>query len=292
MNYAKKTLAATLVLAFCFALSSCNNSILATTDKYEYRDVEGGTALYRYTSISTVDKMEVPDFVDGKPVIEIMDHAISSAEYIKTITIGANVEKIGDWAITNCPSLEKFMISSNNKHFCIDENGILYNKDKTVLMVYPNARVRIERDKDGNITKGGEITLPGSVKKINATAFYLSTEIYKVNFNEGLEEVGDYAFMKCYNLSDITLPSTLKKIGTDGFSYCDSLTELEIPASVSELGDYAFFSLASSIQQIIINRPLDEFDFVGKDWIPNKNGTARQRVEVILAEEERSPGIE
>jgi len=270
---------------FCLLFSSCNNSILATTDKYEYRDVEGGTALYRYTSISTVNKMEVPDFVDGKPVIEIMDHAISSAEYIKTITIGANVEKIGDWAITNCPSLEKFVINEDNNYFCVDENGILYNKDKTVLMVYPNARVRIEKDRDGNIIKGGEITLPDSVKKINATAFYLSTEIYKVNFNEGLEEVGDYAFMKCYNLSNITLPSTLKKIGTDGFSYCDSMTELEIPAGVSELGDYAFFSLSSSIQQIIINRPLDEFEFVGKDWIPNKKGTARQRVEVILAEE-------
>ncbi|NLX93796.1 MAG: leucine-rich repeat protein, partial [Clostridiales bacterium] len=49
-----------------------------------------------------------------------------------------------------------------------------------------------------------------------------------MTFNEGLEEIGDAAFMKCSSLQNFVLPQSLTTIGRDGFSFCDSLTTVTI----------------------------------------------------------------
>jgi len=258
-------------------LSGC--STVGVSEKITYKDAEGGSALYRYSGVSIVHELDIPDEQDGKPVVEIMRYAISSAEYLTKITIGKNVKTIDYWAITNCPSLEEIIVHPDNPYFESHE-GILYNKGMTELRIYPTAKTKLVKDSAGKVTGGAEFVVPDTVKTIAETAFYLCGNLYKITFNEGLKTVGNYAFIKCENLTDFILPSTLKTIGVDAFSYCDTLTSVTVPASVESIGDYAFFSLYSNMSAIYVQRPLSEIS-LGTDWIPNKKGQINEKVPVI-----------
>lgn len=248
----------------------------------KYKNVTGGLALFRYTGVPTVNELNIPAEKDGKPIVEIMEFALASAEYLKTITIGKNVETIDKRAFTNCPSLEQYAVEDGNAFFETDENGVLYTKDKKALVAYPTARVKLEKDSSGKTIKGAEFEVPATVTEIWDAAFYLCGNLTKITFPEGLQKIGNYALMKCENLTDFKLPESLTEIGSDAFSYCDSLTTVTIPANVKSIGDYAFFSLSSSIAKIVVLSPENELQ-LGKDWIPKAKGQVNVSVTVEFA---------
>lgn len=76
-----------------------------------------------------------------------------------------------------------------------------------------------------------------SIKKITGINY---SNVKKVVIEEGIEEIGDYAFLGMDNLEEITLPSTLKKIGKYAFVKCTSIHEIHIPKSVTYIGQNAF----------------------------------------------------
>lgn len=269
---ATAVLVASMLLLSVYGCAGLNESI-------KYKDTDGGLALFRYSGIPTVDKLTIPAEKDGKPVVEIMEFAVASAEYLKTVTIGKNVEKIDQRAFTNCPALEKYIVESGNDWFETDDNGLLYTKGKKALVAYPCARVKLEKDNGGNIIQGAAFEVPASVTEIWDAAFYLCGNLTEITFPDGLKKIGNYAFMKCENLNNFTLPDSLTEIGSDSFSYCDSLTAVTIPENVRSIGDYAFFSLSSNIAKIIVLCPQSELR-AGKDWVPKAKGQVNVEVQV------------
>ncbi len=274
-----KTIRKAAILILTVILIVSFSGCAGLSEGVKYKNVEGGLALFRYSGIPTVNALNIPAEKDGKPVVEIMALAVASAQYLETITIGKNIEKIDKRAFTNCPSLERYVVEDGNAYFETDENGVLYTKDKKALVAYPTARVKLEKDSSGKIIKGAEFEVPATVTEIWDAAFYLCGNLTKISFPEGLQKVGNYAFMKCENLNDFTLPDSLTEIGSDAFSYCDSLTAVTVPANVSSIGDYAFFSLSSNIAKIIVLRPESELQ-LGKDWIPKVKGQVNVAVAV------------
>lgn len=62
------------------------------------------------------------------------------------------------------------------------------------------------------------IKLPSTVKKIDTMAFAVNNNLSKVELNEGLEFIGQRAFMKDSSLTgEITIPSTVKTVMTSAF---------------------------------------------------------------------------
>lgn len=194
------------------------------------------------------------------------------------ITIGKNIQKISVWGLTNCPKLREFVVDSKNEYFTAVD-GVLYTKDLTELVSYPNGKTELVKDKDDKVIGGGELILPDECKLIRANAAYLCDNLYSVKLNDGLAEISDKAFLKCWHYSKVELPSTLTKIGADAFSYTDSLTELEIPSNVKSIGDYAFYSTGSSVEKVIVHNSEENLT-LGKDWSPHKKNSVRERVPV------------
>ncbi len=88
------------------------------------------------------------------------------------------------------------------------------------------------------------VYLPETVKKIGKRAFYLCDNLYEVEFNNGLEEIGDEAFAisKGSNaMGKFSLPNTLKTIGNAAFANC-KMGSVTIPASVQKIGGRAFYN--------------------------------------------------
>ena len=67
----------------------------------------------------------------------------------------------------------------------------------------------------------------------------------------GVEEIKDYTFYNCSELTSITLPASITSISGFAFMDCSSLTSIEIPNSVTLIGEYAFYS-CSGLTSIVI----------------------------------------
>ena len=257
-----------LTLIFSVALLACSCSINNATVKY--RNVEGGVALYRYSGVSTVDELRIPDTESDEPLVEIMEFAVANGVYLKRIYIGKNVERIHPRAFINCPELVGFIVDADNTHFKTDDRGVLYTIDGKELISFPNSCL-----------DSGEYIVQDGVERIGDYAFYACTGLKKITFSNSVEYIGEGAFIKCENLTDFDLPLSLKTIGNDAFSYCNSLTRVEIPSAVTSVGDYAFYSQSTSIESIIVHNRESNVSF-GKNWLPTKNGMNSGRVTPVF----------
>mgnify|MGYP003564698919 CR=1 FL=1 len=83
------------------------------------------------------------------------------------------------------------------------------------------------------------LTIPSTIKKIDDCAFYgnspiwssTNKEIININFEEGVEYIGESAFERCScENSKIVLPNSIQYIGNSAFAHIDSIKELDLTA--------------------------------------------------------------
>lgn len=154
--------------------------------------------------------------------------AFYSPRNLRNIEISASVKTIQDGAISGTPTLFKFTVDSANPDYSADSEGVIYNHDKTELVLFPAG-------------KSGEYTTLPTTKKIRKRAFYYAQKVEKVHFNKDLEEIDNDAFQAAVALKEITFdePSKLKRIGTWAF-FNTGLESLRLPTSLETLGSAAF----------------------------------------------------
>ncbi len=64
--------------------------------------------------------------------------------------------------------------------------------------------------------------------------------ISKVKIENGVTNIGEYAFYNCKSLTSITIPDSVTIIGNKAFCNCSSLASITIPKSVTSIGVWAF----------------------------------------------------
>ena len=160
-------------------------------------------------------------------VTSIGRYAFEQCNALKNITIPASVTSIESNAFFNSVGLLNVNVDSSNTKFS-SEDGILYNKNKTSLLLYPAGR------------QANSYTINQGVTSIGDHAFAYCHNLTNVVFPDTLTSIGKYSFGVCDNLKSITLPNSLTSIGTYAFGACESLQNIEIPESVTEIKDYAF----------------------------------------------------
>ena len=84
-----------------------------------------------------------------------------------------------------------------------------------------------------------------SVVEVDHSAFKKCIKLREVEFHEGLQKIGQYAFLTCTSLSSITLPSTVIDIGEEAFNNCRSLREVVLNERLQKIGRAAFFGCTS-----------------------------------------------
>ena len=99
------------------------------------------------------------------------------------------------------------------------------------------------------LTNNGVLTISGSGKiddkyaRNPAPWSEHKEQIAEAVVEEGITQIGGYAFYQCVNLKKVSLPSTLTNIGGYGsntFAGCTALTSIEIPASVTTIKASSF----------------------------------------------------
>lgn len=75
--------------------------------------------------------------------------------------------------------------------------------------------------------------------KIASQAFYQDSQLTEYEIEEGIREIGEFAFARS-GLRSIVIPDGVTKIGYGAFYHCDQLEEVVLPDSVTEIEPYAF----------------------------------------------------
>lgn len=96
-------------------------------------------------------------------------------------------------------------------------------------------------------TQTGVMTVSGTGKMIGYTYNTVPWSSYKSSvttgaIEEGVENIGAYAFYQFSAMTSVALPSTVTSIDKYAFSGCSSLTEVGLSTGISTIGEYAFYS--------------------------------------------------
>ena len=179
----------------------------------------GDSAFFFLPNISSVT---IPD-----AVTRIGVSAFESCYGLRSVTVPAGVTEIGRDAFADCICLGGIWVNENNAVYSSDDCGVLFNKDKTLLIQAPGDLV-------------ATYTIPATVTDIGNFAFeycYVS----KVTFPNGLKTIGRNAFNGCVNLTSVALPDSVTEIGYKSFSNMECLSQLTISSGLTIIPEAAFY---------------------------------------------------
>ncbi len=88
-----------------------------------------------------------------------------------------------------------------------------------------------------------EIHIPGSVKKIGELAFEDCHNLKRVTLEEGLQSIGNYAFIRTA-IEAIIIPGSVKSIGDTTFKWCRKLKRVRLEEGVEYIGHHVFANTA------------------------------------------------
>ena len=162
----------------------------------------------------------------------IGDSAFKDCTSLTSIIIPNSVPSIGNDVFNGCISLTSINVDSNNEKYMSD-NGVLYTKDKKILIKYPGKK------------EGTEYLILQGVESIEDYAFYMCTSLTNITIPNSVTSIGQEVFSDCRRLTNITIPNSVTSIGSNAFEYCRSLTNIVIPSSVTSIGDHAFYDCES-----------------------------------------------
>lgn len=116
--------------------------------------------------------------------------------------------------------------------------GAMYDYD--VYNSYNNDFSRAAPWMEHYLNQIQSVVVDEGVTQIGNYAFYQCKLLTSVSLLSSLTSIGEAAFSTCLNLPTINFPENLKSIGEFAFEECNALTSLVLPASLESLGRFAF----------------------------------------------------
>ena len=255
------------------------NSTL-TSGNYQYKVLDDNTVcISRYIGDET--NATIPAKINGLTVTTIGKNAFAQTG-LGCLNIPASITDIKPNAF-KFSGFNKIEVDKNNLNYT-SINGVLFSKDKTVLLAYP---------KENSATS---YIIPDGVKIIGSTAFMGTSNLNSIVIPNGVTTIKENAFYLCSNLKNVSIPTSVKSIGEYAFDFSactkenygyyigncligadneingnftikdgtrlvadsalreiDNLENISIPASVDIIGDCAFLNFSSeSLKNITV----------------------------------------
>ena len=139
--------------------------------------------------------------------------------------------------------VKRINITEENKYYC-SVDGVVFTKDKTILIAYPSLRK-------------GHYDIPEGTLSVYPYSFS-SSAIESVSFPDSLDNIGDNAFSYCDKLKHIGFNKTIEdfsRYGSDNiFTRC-GIEVLDIPGNIKVLGETMFHSC--QVKKLILHEGIE-----------------------------------
>ena len=185
-----------------------------------------GTVSVAANSKSLSENIQIPEQVTylnkAFTVTKIPKSGFESCSNLNSIVIPNTVNDIGIRAFYQCRHLQSVtlpenltLLESSTFNECIELQSITL--PETLIAINSSCFSRCR-------ALSGTLTIPASVRTIGQWAFYDCHSLNEIILNEGLESIGDDAFMNDLGyvneyISTITIPSTVSFIGRNFLNY-------------------------------------------------------------------------
>lgn len=180
--------------------------------------------------------------------LHIASDAFQNDHNLTQLILPRGVQEIEAGAFQDS-GLTAIRVDPENERF-ISVDGVLFSKDGTQLLIYPNAKSGDYIAPEGVRAVANHAfswchaltsaTFQSGLVSIGPFAFVECTQLQSVHLPDGLKTIGIYAFCSCISLKSVILPDGLLEIGENAFRYCTALRSVTIPDSVKTIGEGAF----------------------------------------------------
>lgn len=184
-----------------------------------YSSIDGVLFNHNKTELHVFPSGKTADYVIPNSVALISDYAFYNCIELTSVMIPNSVTNIGNYAFNGCSKLTSIYIPNSvsfiGKHvfesangcltsidvdylntFYSSIDGVLFNKDGTELIMYPNGRI-------------GDYAIPNTVSSICSEAFIWCKGLTSLILPNSVKSIYNYAFNHCDNLTQITIFSTI-----------------------------------------------------------------------------------
>lgn len=180
-----------------------------------------------FSDCTSLESITIPDNVTS-----IGQGAFWGCTSLTSITIPNSVTNIEPYAFSSCYRLEEIHIDENNNDY-ISLDGVLYNKEKTLLICCPAG-------------KSGNYSIPNGITTIGEGAFLGCMNLNSITIPDGVTNIEKNAFWDCHSISTLNIPDSVTSIGHFAFSECCNITKITIPTNVTYMGNSTFYKWTSS----------------------------------------------
>ncbi|MBQ7005055.1 MAG: leucine-rich repeat domain-containing protein [Clostridia bacterium] len=258
------------------ANGTCGENLVWTLDSEGTLTITGTGDMEEFDHISHVpwshEKDTVKKVIINSGVTSITNNALEGMNELKYVSISETVAEMDTFNSRNpfkdCDKLEEIFVNSENPFFKSDD-GILYNKDMTVLRVYPSGKQGESFIIPESVTKTGDeafygcknlkdVYIPDSVTQLSLGVFSACSELVSVRLPDGISYIDQCTFLNCAKLTNVNIPYSVECIGVSAFCGCESLKEIDIHSNITSIRDGAFGG--SGISTITIDKNVE---FIG-----------------------------
>ncbi|MDR2591598.1 MAG: leucine-rich repeat protein [Chitinispirillales bacterium] len=139
--------------------------------------------------------------------------AFGGCSGLTSVTIGDSLTEING-VFDSCFNLTSIKVSENNPEYR-SVDGVLFNKTKDTLILYPRGRQ-------------GAYAIPSGVTDINKFAFANCAVLTSVTIPNSVTEIKWREFAGCTGLTSVAIPNSVTYINVESFERCVNLTSLNV----------------------------------------------------------------
>ena len=153
------------------------------------------------------EELREVSFDEGSLLESVRPFAFKGCRNLTRINFGSNLRRIEGCALSGAVGLKNVTFPETNEFYCSD-GGVIYNKERTTLVVCLSGIESIEID--------------WKVREIAGSAFYECSQLQRVSFGDesGVASIGSSTFYGCVGLRELALPKNLTSVPESCFSGC------------------------------------------------------------------------
>ena len=187
--------------------------------EFTYTLADGAATITGASSIGTA--LDIPESMDGHPVVAIGARAFNFELDLERLTIPGSVTNIEEYAFALCHGMTEIVI--------------------------PDSVVSIGRYAFYKCYDVERIEIGSGVKSIGKWAFGECYGLEDISIAYGVETIGEYAFGKCYSLERVVVPRSVTSIQWGAFAEIPALVEAYLPGTLQGAGSSGVFENSTNV---------------------------------------------